>query len=532
MYSIRDMESYIDPIVLSYIKDNCYKKEFVRTKIEEIEVKANGNRVMRSSRIYKNVLNEDKYKKAVKDYFTSTILKELQKKDKKKRELGHNITQGEFFNTIFRDNFDHRKGEKDNKGRRIYLRSFLMNIDADTKLVENQTSTYNLEKLIKKSKKYSYFTPNMFISHKFFDKEMLSLLGVIVLDFDLDTVHVVMGKGELYHYIEDRLKVPPTMIWDTKTHGNYQACILIKPMTGTPASVHLYEQVVKEMANKLEICDVACTNANHVFSIAKNNARTGRFVRKYNDNEYSINEFRWLLQERDARRKQEQLKETKVFDFTKEAVKKHPAIKALFEAENISWRDHACFTLALIMKFLGDTQEEAENYILSQWQPKVMNNGPHTFTQREALKCIRHAYSGKYKCFHSHWVEVCTGLECDLKGYFRYKYESKGIYITDTETRLKELLRKNGNVFEGKIDDLVETLRVKRRTLELTISKLRGNGELQYETKRGRGAKTRFQLLEEHQLEAVIAYDTVYDIDKELLQINELDETIHTLPAI
>ncbi|AWC59316.1 hypothetical protein [Bacillus cytotoxicus] len=526
-YTLEDMEKHIDPLVLSYIKDHSQQKKFVGSEIKELKKGKNGTSY-RSRYIYEYVLDEDKYKKTVHQFFTENILPDLEKakKTRKKREIGHNITQKEFFETIFRDHFDHRKGEMDNKGRRIYVRSFLVSIDVDARMIDKQTSVYELQKLINKAKKYDYFTPNMFISHQFFTKEMLTLLGVIVLDFDLSTLGISMSKEDLYYHIKDRLKVPPAMIWDTKTHGNYQACILIKPMTGTPSSVHLYEQIVREMSYKLEINDVACTNANHIFSIGKNNARKGRLIRKYNDNEYSINDFRWLLHERDERRKQEQLKAKKVFDFTKEAVRKHPAIKALFEAEDISWRDHACFTLALVMKFLGDSQEEAENYILSQWQPKVMNEGPHPFTHREALKCIRHAYSDKYKCFHSHWVEVCTGLECNLKGYFRYKYESKGIYITDTESRLKEFLRKNGNVFEGKIGDLVEKLGVKRTTLEDIMYKLRDNGELQYETNRGRGAKTTFQLLEERQLEAVIDYDNVYDIDVELTEIVELEEAL------
>lgn len=531
LYTLNDMENHIDPIILTYIQDQCAKKVFDRSEITEVETTKN-RPSYKSVLFYKYVLDDKKYKSRVRDFFINNVLSEIEPKTKKRRELGHNVTQKEFFNTIFRDNFSHRNGESDKKGRKIYMRSFLVDIDSQSKTIQGKTSTYNLEKLIKKAKKYDYFTPNMFISHQFFTKEMLTLLGVIVFDFDLDTVGVHLTKEELYYHIKDKLHIPPAMIWDTKTQGNYQACILIENMTGTPASVHLYEQVVKEMIYKLEISDIACANANHIFSIAKNNARKGRVVRKYSHEIHNINAFRWLLNERDERRKREQSKNIQVLDFTKEAVKKHPAIKALFEAENISWRNHACFTLALVMKFLEESEEQAENYILSQWQPKVQNDGPHKFTQTEALKCIRHAYSGKYKCFHSHWIEVCTGLECNLKGYFRVPYESKGIYVTDTETRFREFLSKNENVFEGSIADLVKILGVKRRTLEALIYKLKDSGELQYETKRGRGAKTTFELKAEQQLEAVIARDNIFDLHVELTQIEELEDAINTLTAI
>lgn len=265
------------------------------------------------------------------------------------------------------------------------MRSFLIDIDVEQRTISGKLANHELTKMIERAKKYDYFTANMFISHQFFSKEMLTLLGVIILDFDLDTFGVAMSKEDLYKYIEKTLKVKPSMIWDTKTPGNYQVAILIEPMTGTPKSVHLYEQIVKEMTYKLKLCDVACANANHIFALGKNNKHTSRFTRKYNDDVHSINEFRWLLNERDERRKNEQANNERVFDFTKEAVKKHPAIKALFAGENLSWRDHACFTLALVMKFLGDTEEEAENYILAHWQPKVSSAGDHPFSEREAL---------------------------------------------------------------------------------------------------------------------------------------------------
>lgn len=525
VFTFKQIESHIDSGTLDYIKDNCLNREMVNKDTEIIPQDGNKT-IFRSIYHYKMVVDEKKYKRLVQNFFELHIAPDLQKKgSRKKKEIGKNITQREFFETIFRENFQHRRGEKDKQGRNIYNRTFLVNIDVESRLVEEKSPSYELEKVIKKAKRYNYFTPNLFISHESFAKELLTQLGVIVLDFDLNTVGISMTKEELYKYIGKKLKIHPAMIWDTKTKGNYQACILIKSMTGTPRSVHIYEQIVKEMIFKLEICDVACGTANHIFSIGKNNPSKNRVTRKYNSNEYSIDDFRWLLHERDERRKKNQ-GTNNVLDFSKEAIKRHPAIKALFAGEDINWRDHACFTLGLVMKFLGESQEECENFVISSWQPKVSKASSHPFSRREALKCIRNAYSDKYKCFHSSWVEKSTGIECNLKGYFRQSYESKGIYVTDTETRLKAFLRKNGNVFEGKIAELAETLAVSLRTLKRILPELRDKGELQYETKRGRGAKTTFTLVEKEMTNRipVIAYSEPQSIDVELNEITELEE--------
>lgn len=528
-----EIEQRIDPIIRDYIKNHCYERVFDRTETKVKEKTATGTKYI-SSYIYKHVFDEKKYKKSVRDWYlqhVEPLEKQIKPKTKrKKREIGANITQEEFFRLIFREHFDHRRGESDQKGRKIYLRSFLANINADKHLIENILSSHNLEKVIKQAKKYGYFTPNMFISHQFFTKEMLTLLGVIVLDFDLDDAHMIMTKEEIFKYIKSKIKAEPAMIWDTKTQGNYQAAILINPMTGTPKSVHLYEQIVKEMCLKLgNRVDAACVNANHLFSVGQNNKRTGRLTRKYNETVYDINDFRWLLNERDERRRKEE-RSDKVLDFTKEAVRRHPAIQALFSGQDIHWRDHACFTLGLVMRFLEYSQEECENYILTTWQPTVDNvqiYGDH-FTRNEALKCIRHAYSDRYKSFHSHWVEVCTGMPCDLRGYFRFSsYESKGIYQTGNKKIFMDYLKANNGIISGTKDSIAETLRIIPKTLKNILEQMKKDGELYYETKRGRGAVTTFVLQE--QLEMVIDRDKIKPIEDEMAQIFELEEAMEEI---
>lgn len=503
--------------------------ERVLDRIDIKEVGSTGTGVKYHSKyVYKWVLNKAKYTSLVLEYYLKNIQPHEKQSNKKakKREPGRNITQREFFELIFRDNFEHRKGEFDkgkkldedgNRGapRRIEMKSFLVNIDAVTKVIDNKSVVRDIEKLIKKARKFGHFTPNMFISHKFFTKEMLSLLGVIVLDFDLDSHGMVLSKDKLRKYIKARIKVEPAMIWDTKTLGNYQAAILIEPMTGTPSSVHLYEQIVKEMIHKLKIADEACANANHLFSIGRNDKRNGKYIRKFNNKVHSINEFRWLLHERDKRRKEE----SKVVNFKEFSVKNHPAVKALYDGE-VHWRNHAAFTLALVNRWLGYDQVETENFMYADWYHKVNKPGVELFTKHEMQNCIRHAYSGDYKCFHSKWIEITTGIDCDLSGYFHYRsrYISKGIYKTDTAEKVVEFLKSHQGKWVGSKKELADAIDRNFETVKKILESMRKNNDLQYETARGRGAKTTFELVESKK--------TVFDIELKKAQSKGIEQDI------
>lgn len=522
----KTIEKYVPIEVKEYIKNYCFEKKFVRSEITEV-AKTETSTNYRSVYIYENVLNEEQYKTLVRDYYLTNIATE-QQTEKKKRESGKNITLKEFFEIVFRNHFEFRRGSKDNKGRRIYLKSFLFNIDAVRKTINDKKVVRSLEKMQKTASRYGYFTPNMFISHQFFTKEMLSLMGVVVLDFDLNKVHKVMTKEEVKQYIQKKLNITPNIIWDTKTPGNYQVAILIEKMPATLLSVHLYEQIVKEMIHKLgDVVDEACYPANHIFSKPMNNKAKRRFIRLYSRDVHNINEFRWLLNERDERRK----KERKVIDFKEMNFMKEAAIEALFNGQ-VSWRNHACFTLALVMRWLGKEQEETENFVLGDWIYKVNSSEHnHRFTTSEALHCIKHAYSGKYKCFHSKWIEIVTGIECNLTGYFRWiQYENKGVYKMDTKECLIKFFKKHGGEWRGTKKELVEELHVAPRTLDRVMAQMKEDNELMYVTERGRGAKTSFVLVDQLEFERML--EVSFDgIDYEISNINELVEEIESLHA-
>ncbi|MES9699968.1 MULTISPECIES: hypothetical protein [Bacillus] len=528
MLTFKQIERKIDSVVLDYIRSYSYVPGKVKKELFKLSKTKIGTKYVSRNYISKE-FSQVLYERQVREYYLTYMQKEEKNEKKKKRkrpEKGRNITVKECFEIMLRDLFEHRKGERDTKGRQIQMNAFVMNFDKETRLLLDKKTVKTMEKLLEATKKFSYFTPNMFIDYRFFTKEVLSLLGVIILDFDLDKSNVVMSKDELRLFVKKKLGVELSMIWDTPTKGNYAGTILLKKMAGTPPSVHLYEQVVKEMTRKLDgLADASCFNANHVFVMPKNSPRTGKMVRLYNEDVHSINAFRWLLNERDERRK----RENSVIDFKQESFKKEPAVAALLNGD-VSYRDHAAFTLALVLRWLKYTQEECANYMYSQWLPKVQNEHDHPFTERELGKCIKHAYSGKYRNFKSTWIEICTGIPCNLSGYFEWQfYENKGIYIMDTEARLREFFKENGGTYEGNIKSIAEELDVSVRSLERHIATLRDNNELIYQTKRGRGAKTVYHYAEQQlDFTSVLRFEE-HTIDEEIAYLNELDTQLEKL---
>lgn len=493
--TFEEIEKRVGFIISDAIRMQCIDKdvwkgsEFV--KEEEVE----HGRKLTFRNIYEDVFKEKEYRETLLNYYNQHVHKEYEAKEEK--DEGKNIKVDEFLETVFRNSFDNRRGQKDKQGRTIYRKAHLFKIDSEKNELIKSTSVSTLDQLKNKVKneRYNHFSPQLYIHGACYSKEFLSILNVIVLDFDLVQQGIYMSTRQLRRYIEKKLKVTPNIIHDTHTKGNYQAVISIEPMMGTPKSVHLYEEIVREMILTLEIADYNARNANHSFSIGVDSSRKQRRIRKYHDRLHNINQFRWLLKQRDDRRK----KEGVLIDFTEKAFMKHPAIEALMNGE-VEYRNNAAFTLALVLKHLKWSEDETKNFMHGDWLHKVNQNHKydHPFTRNELDHCVKHAYSGKYKNFHSTHVTRCTGIPCDFEGYFRRKrftpYENKGAYDTKAKQRLMQFFADRNGIWEGNRKDLAIELDANEETLKKMLPKLRNEGEIEYETVRGAGATTTFKV--------------------------------------
>jgi hypothetical protein len=492
MFTLKEMETYIvdyhSILALDYIKDQCYERKCIDKKLELIEENESGKKY-RSSLYYQDVLKLKLYAQKVRQYFISIM-------PKQKNRQGTKISQKEAFEILFRDAFNHRTNEVDRIGKKRRNYVSLANICPEKKVISGRIkSVATMEQLLKHARGFGYFTPNMFYKYQARNKSELRHLVSIVLDFDLDTRCIVMSKDELHDFIVERIKVAPNLIWDTKTNGNYQASINIEIMPGMDKSVNLYEQIMKELAVKLEYVDEACLTAEHYFSKPVNN--DGRSITMYHKNTISIDDFRWVLRDRDIRRKEES--KSKIVEFSHEAIRRHEAIYALFNAEIVEGRrNNACFTLALVMRHLGHSEEECENYIISEWYPAVKKRSidKDRFTKSEAYKCVKHAYSGKYKSFDSNYVQLVTGIECDLGGYIRTPYENQGIYELNNKEKVIQFLTEQKGRFEGTMQDIADATLTKKRTLERVLKELREENVIAFESVKGRGKTTVYELVE------------------------------------
>ncbi|OXS74012.1 hypothetical protein B1B04_10385 [Lysinibacillus sp. KCTC 33748] len=472
MKNIEQIENELGLEVTAYIRDMSSETE--RVFLSPIEIKLN---TYQAISVEKLEVKETLYhRNLIAHYKNSKSLEPHRKR------LGKSITQVKAMKLLYRDYFDYHKSEKQKK-KSLY--AFLFPRDKQGVIDQtNKKYVSTIDNLLKEVKKNDCFTPALFYDNRSYIKENLSLMSAIVFDFDLLAKKIVMTKEEVFYFVKDKLGVELSIIWDTKTDGNYAGAILIESMSGKPLSVHLYEQILKEMLLKLEgIVDTSCFTANHLFSLPVNSKKTNREIRFYNNRIHSIEDFRYLLNERDKRREME----GESSSISMSNLLDHPAISALYNGEVTGYRNNAAFTLALVFKTLHKSEQECMDYMHSKWYYNVQNGFDHKFTKNELTKCIRHAYSLRYKSFHSDYVEIVTGLRCNIVRVSTY--QPTGKHRLGNEHKLRLFFQERGSI-NSNVSELVQLTGIKTRTLEGLLKKLKESGELQYETKRGRGLKT------------------------------------------
>ncbi|WP_433595444.1 hypothetical protein [Lysinibacillus xylanilyticus] len=470
MKTIEQIENELGLEVTAYIRDMSSEKK--KIFLPPIKIKTDK---YQSISVEKLELKETLYHKNLIAHYNSSKSLELYRK-----RLGKSITQVKAMKLLYRDYFDYHKSEKRKKHY-----AFLFQRDKNGVIDQtNKKYVSTIDNLLNQVKKNDCFTPALFYDNRSFVKENLSLMSAIVFDFDLLAKKVVMTKEEVFNFVKDKLGIELSILWDTKTKGNYAGAILIESMSGQPLSVHLYEQILKEMLLKLDgIVDTSCFTANHLFSLPVNSKKTNREIRFYNDRIYSIDEFRYLLSERDKRREIEG--ESSSISMTN--LLNHPAIRALYNGEVTGYRNNAAFTLALVFKTLRKSEQECMDYMHSNWYFNVQNGFDHKFTKNELTNCIRHAYSLRYKSFHSDYVEMVTGLPCNIVRVSTY--HPTGKHKMGNEHKLRLFFQEKGAI-SSNVSELVQLTGIKTRTLESLLKKFKERNELQYETKRGRGLKT------------------------------------------
>lgn len=366
-------------------------------------------------------------------------------------------------------------------------RTFLVN-----RTLDKQFKCDDLEKVIQKKKNFTYFTPAIYWHHKSRTKEEVIWLPAIILEFDLtrDGTERNFTADQLAVMILNELEIQVNFVWATKTKGHYAACILLKPMGGTPQSIYYYESVVKRMAI-LTGADFASTDAVHLFRIPR------RKIYQYTDDIYDIDELAHVLEDERINEKLEQKRREykgNIVSFSEKQIMNHESIKTLLEAEFTAYRNNAAFTIALLYYALGKSDKEAIDFLGGEWFVKV-NDGRISskngkFKRKEIVKTVKSAFSGKYSGPSKEWIYYLSGHEFPFnlwRSSYLKKDDEDRIYQRGQVVREKIIawVRENSGVYI-KQKELAEALEISDRTLRHQMKQLEEEGVLTSEKEKGR----------------------------------------------
>lgn len=401
----------------------------------------------------------------------------------------------EFFRKIFRTTLIEDK-----------RRTFLVSKDFN-----KQYKCESLDSFLENMRKFRFFCPSVFWHHKLRTKEELIWINTIVLDFDFskDNSNRNYSAQEVALILHKEFAYDPNYIWETRTPGNWQACYLIEPMTGTEKSIYLFEAIAKRMAI-LVGADVTAVSATNLYTIPK------RGYWKFSADVLDIDEFKYVLDDKTINNKLIEKGKEKIISLTEKQLLKQDAIKCLLNAEFDSYRNHAAFTIALLFYALDKTSDEAYEFLSGEWFEKVNDSRfSSRFLKREVKDCVKSAFSGKYSGPAKAWVELITGMEFNFNIYkstYKKKSLADGGYRSANEVQLKILKWLEDNDEKRFIaKDVYETLNIPRRSFIRNVQALESSGYVEYVVKKGRNGYSMMKDLRNEGSPFIVENNTIFN---------------------
>ncbi|HGO9422665.1 TPA: HTH domain-containing protein [Bacillus cereus] len=416
------------------------------------------------------------------------------------------VSKSTFFSAIFRKSL-----EEENR------RAFLVN---KNEMSVKQFRCDQLDLFIKKSERFSYFTPAVYYHHRTRTKENLSYLNCIILDFDLakDGTKRKYTTDDVAYACLNEFDALPHYVYPTKTEGNYNAVYLINPMIGTKNSVYLYEAIVKRMAI-LTGADFASTDAAHIFRVPSDE------IYNYQSSSeiYDIEDFSDVLHNQEInslleKERARYLRSNKVISFTEHQILNQKAVKMLLKAEFEHYRNHACFTIALLFYALQKSEEDALDFLTGEWFEKVNDERFSTrFTLKEVRDSVRSAYRGRYSGPSREWVEFLTG-----EAFYFNIYRSSYVKKADNERKYQRAEKVKEKLLEFikdnqdkplKRDYICSVLDIAGRTLSRQIKALQEENQITFESKPGKNGGYVFKYTVQDEFNVEINTKNTYKLE-------------------
>lgn len=352
----------------------------------------------------------------------------------------------------------------------------------------------------------SHFSISLYYKQTSRLKENIRYMVAIPFDIDWGKKGVQATSSEVWHWIYKNTGLELSAIWDSKTRWCYHGVLRIEVMVGTPKSIHLLEWVAKELAKVIH-ADVGGTNSNQWLRIG-----SGSRFEKYSDKIYNIDDLRKFLPSQEELQRRQEDKTAGVTSLDKYKVENHPAIRKLLSGSIESWRNHACFTAALMLKVMGYSKDEAFEHLSGNWLHNVNGVGwDSVFKLSEVKSSVKSAYSGKYMGPSKEWIYNVTGEEFPYNlTYVRTKYKK----ADEVRVAIVNYLRENGEISTTQ-PDIAESIDMPLRSVKRALKWLKDNEVIDYQAKGGRySTGTVFKLLKNDafskQNEVVVEVDFGY----------------------
>lgn len=331
----------------------------------------------------------------------------------------------------------------------------------------------------------SHFANSLFFRNTSRLKENIRYIVAIPVDIDWGKNGIQATASEVWHWVKKKTGLEISCLWKTKSPWCYQGCIRIELMVGTPKSIHLMEWVTKEIATLIN-GDLGATNSNQWL-------RIGSFL-KFSDKIYNIDELKKFLPSAEELEKRHKAINAGVTSLDKYRVENHPAVRKLLSGEILSWRNHACFTAALMLKVMGYSKDEAEERLSGEFFENVNAGWSERFKIGEVRSTVKSAFSGKYMGPSKEWIYNVTGEEFPYNlTYVRTTYKK----ADEIRVAIVQYLRERDGLVIAKQEELAASIAMPLKSVKRALKWLKDNEVIDYKASKGRYSEgTTFKLLE------------------------------------
>lgn len=340
----------------------------------------------------------------------------------------------------------------------------------------------------------TYYTPNGYYRRDQRLTEALRWLNAYVFDIDEPGISVqdVLDRT-------DQAGLPrPTAIIRTPSGGVHVTYIFTAPVRATQKAIRLYTVIMSHMADDLG-ADKAAVGANRIFRTPTDQTLI------YFDPEQRYN-FDVFKDWRDVNHPYDMASQAFINVHTGDLMS-HPALMHLLSAPcEVGKRDLVAFNLALAMKASGWTQAEAETALKDWYHLCCEKSGKNPFTERDAIYKAKYVYrSSKLHAPKASVIRELTGMDFYYQNRSQWaqaKERSERIrsHLYEWEADLLALLVKEKEL-TGTQQELADMLQADGHTCPLTsfravLRKLKDEGRIIVESRRGRGGKTTIRLVD------------------------------------